>query len=239
MWGKLVQWLRDLLFGVVPEPQPEPEKIPDYNLPEEWIFDGSKPENHVIHKLNTGLETVGDHILYRSQDTGRFAGSVTDGDTIWLAKQLTYWIAGGGLLEGHTYNTMRATCGMQKCVRPDHLAVKYVPSKKVKAPPKSQQPKINVNKVKGPPEVKLPTKRKLTGISKDELLSGDRTKCPSAKVHFPDKKEAEQVAAYYNNHYRESGERRLYGYKCDWCGGGHLTKQNPKTRPVYKHPGSW
>lgn len=233
---RVVQWFRSL-FGV--ETTPEPVRAPDYNLPEEWIFEGAEPNNEVVHKLNTGLETVGDHILYRSQDTGRFAGSVTLGDTLWLAKQLTYWIAGGTLLEGHTFNSIRTTCGMQKCVRPDHIVVKYTPSKKAKAPSKSAQPKLEMNKVKGPPEVKLPVKKKLSVVPKDELLSGDRTKCVSAKVFYETEGDAKQVAAYFNTHYRESGERKLYGYKCDWCAGGHLTKQNPKTRPVYKHPGSW
>lgn len=235
MWTKLAAWLKDIFFGVLPEPAPE--VIPEYSVPETWIFEGDKPSNDAIHTLYKGFETAGDHIMFRSPSSGRFAGSFQVDNRLWLTRELTYWIAEGSLLPGHQYLSIKSTCGVQRCIRPDHLKVKYAPSKKEKAP--KPLPKVKPNKVKGPPEYIPPTKPKLTGKSKDELLSGDRTKCISSKVFFPNLVEVQAVAAYYNQHYREMGERRLYGYDCDWCAGAHLTKQNPKTRPEYKHKGSW
>ena len=240
MWAKILEWLKAVFIGVVPV-QPE-EPIPEYKTPEVWPYDSPRPPNELIHKLNMGFETVGDHIMYRSQDTGRFAGQITWEDQMWLVKHLTYWLAGGTLLEGHKFETIRSTCGWQKCCRPDHLKPKYAPSKKVKAKPKPKQrkPKLDVNMVAGPPEYK--TKPKVVHLSSktaDDLLGGDRTKCVSAKVYFRDDAEAKEVAAEWNRRFRTPGGRKLYGYHCDWCGGGHLTKQNPETRPKYKHKGSW
>lgn len=234
MWSKFLVWLKEFFIGYAPEPEPTPE----YHTPDIWIFDEPRPTNEVIHKMNMGLETVGDHIMYRSQDTGRFAGSVVYDDQLWFVKKLTYWISGGTLLEGHKFETVRSICGVQKCCHPEHLKVKYAPSKT--PGPKQVKPKLNVNMVTGPPVYK--TKSKGVGLSEktaDDLLGGDRTKCVSAKVWFKDDQEAKEVANQWNKRFRAPGGRKLYGYHCDWCGGGHLSKQNPKTRPVYKHPGSW
>lgn len=235
MWNNLAKRVREFLFGV---PDPQPEVVPDYNLPEEWPFTGPKPSNELVHTLNNGFETVGDHIMYRSQETGRTAGVIYLGDDSWLTKELTYWIAGGTLNPGQKYGNIRATCGSQRCVRPDHLTPKYLPSKKQKDPAKKDKPKLEVNKVQGPPEYKPPAKPKLTGKTKTELLAGDRTICPSAKVFYDTLVEAQAVAAYFNNHFRDSGQQRLYGYDCDWCAGNHLTHHNPK-KHNFKHKGSW
>lgn len=240
MWNKLVSWLKDILFGVVLEPQPEP--IPEYKTPELWPYDTPRPPNEVIHKLNMGLETINDHIMYRSQDTGRLAGQVQWDGQIWLVKHLTYWLAGGTLLEGHKFETIRATCDWQKCCRPDHLKPKFAPSKKVSRKPKPQErkPKLDVNMVAGPPEYKTkPQVIRLGSNTAGDLLGGDRSRCVSAKVHFHNDSEAKDVASEWNRRFRKPGGRHLYGYTCDWCGGGHLTKQNPETRPKYKHKGSW
>ena len=236
----------EVFFGNLPsKPQPfspefyeeEPSKVSTCKL-QDWIFDSEPPPEEVVQKLNDGLMSVGDHIMYRSQDTGRWAGAVNLEGKTWLARELTYWIADGKLAEGRKYSSIRAGCGEQKCIRPDHAQVRYDPSKKVKNPKKAK-PKLAVERVQGPPVYVPPPKPKLTGKSKTELLAGDRTKCPSAKVFYETLKEVQAVAAYYNTHFRQPGEHRLYGYDCDWCSGNHLTHQNPKTRKAYKHKGSW
>lgn len=238
MWNKVLGWVKTLFIGYVPEPPKE--VIPEYKTPEVWPFDTPRPPNEVVHKLNTGLETITDHIVYRSQDTGRVAGQVTWEGQAWLVKHLTYWLAGGTLKEGHKFETIRSDCKWQKCCRPDHVRPKYAPSKKVQHKPKQPQPKIDVNMVAGPPEYKTkPQVAHLSPKTADDLLGGDRTKCVSAKVYFGDESEAKEVATEWNNRFRAPGGRKLYGYLCDWCGGGHLTKQNPETRPKYKHKGSW
>lgn len=237
MWNKLITWLQSIFFRDVESPQLD--TVPEYVLPDEWIFDGPRPTNMVIHKLYTGMSTLDDHIVYRSQDTGRIAGSITEGNDTWIVKQLSYWISVGVLLPGHTFNSMRSTCGMQKCIHPDHLTPKYNPSKKIKTPPKSKQPKVVASRVTGPPEYTVAASKNTRSAEKDKLLNGDRTKCPSAKVYYPDAVAAKSVASQFNRKFREKNGRKLYGYKCDWCGGGHLTKQNPETRPVHKHKGSW
>jgi len=239
MWAKVIRWVKTLFIGYTPE---QPEVIPEYKTPDVWPYDSPRPPNEVIHKLNTGLETIMDHIVYRSQDTGRVAGQITWEGQTWLVKPLTYWLAGGTLLEGHKFETIRSDCKWQKCCRPDHLKPKYAPSKKVaeKPKPKQRKPALDVNMVAGPPEYK--TKPKAVHVSSktaDDLLGGDRTKCVSSKVYFRDEAESKEVAAEWNRRFRAPGGRKLYGYTCDWCGGGHLTKQNPETRPKYKHKGSW
>jgi hypothetical protein len=234
MWNKILQWCRDLLFGVTPV-VPEEEVVPEYVLPEEWPFDGPKPTNAVIHKLNKGLETTGDHIVYRSPETGGYAGVVKWEGQEWLTKVLTFWIAEGRLKEGHTFHTMRSTCDLQRCVHPDHLKPKYLASKDPNAP-KPKKATLNINRVAGPPEYKVDQQK---APVTSEILEGDRTKCVSAKVYFETLDKVKEVARLYNDHLRPEGGRKLYGYACDWCSGNHLTKQNPKTRPQYKHKGSW
>lgn len=232
MWTRFTEWLKGI-FGYAPKP--EPEVVPDYVVPEEWPFDGPRPTNDVIHVLNKGLETTGDHIVYRSPETGRYAGVVKHDGQEWLVKQLTYWIADGKLAEGHTFSTMRAECDLQKCAHPAHLKPKYLPSKKSGAP-KPKKSTLNINRVAGPPEYKVHRPKKPVT---SEILEGDRTRCVSAKVFFDTEAAAKEVARLYNEHLRPEGGRKLFGYNCDWCAGGHLTKQNPETRPKYKHKGSW
>lgn len=241
MWAKFLNWLKAVFIGTGPV-QPPKEEIPDYKTPEVWPYPTPRPPNELIHKLNMGFETVGDHIMYRSPETGRFAGLIAWEDQTWLVKHLTYWLAGGTLLEGHKFETIRSTCDWQKCCRPDHLKPKYQASKKVaeKPKPKQRKPKLDGNMVAGPPEYKTqPKVTRTVSKSEDELLGGDRTKCVSAKVYFRHEDGAKEVASEWNRRFRKPGGRKLYGYPCDWCGGGHLTKQNPETRPKYKHKGSW
>lgn len=233
MWTRFTEWLKNL-FGVAPKP--EPEVIPDYVVPEVWPFDGPRPTNEVIHLLNKGLETTGEHIVYRSPETGKYAGVVKHDGQEWLTKQLTYWIADGTLKEGHTFHTMRADCDLQKCVHPAHLRPKYLASKQSPPPPTAKKKPLNINRVAGPPEYKVQPKSKAVT---HEILDGDRTKCISSKVFFETLERVEEVARLYNEHLRPEGGRKLYGYPCDWCAGNHLTKQNPKTRPKFKHKGSW
>jgi hypothetical protein len=233
MWTRFIDWVKSLFVNIT---VPEPEVVPDYIIPEVWPFDGPKPTNDVIHALNKGLETTGDHIVYRSPETGKYAGVVKVGEGEWLVKQLTFWIADGTLKEGHTFHTMRAECDLQKCVHPAHLKPKYLASKQSPLPPKTKKPALNINRVAGPPEYKVkPQAAPVTS----EILDGDRTRCVSAKVYFDTLEQAKEVARQYNEHLRPKNGRKLYGYNCDWCSGNHLTKHNPETRAPYKHKGSW
>lgn len=210
----------------------EPVEIPEYNRPEVWPFEGANPPNEAVHKLNQGLEVVGEHIMYRNPDTGRFAGLLTYAEEGWSARYVTYWLAGGEILTGQTVGSVRASCGSQRCVRPDHLEVKYAPSRTQK------NQNLSVSKVFEPPKYpQMPAKAKVK--NNFDILTGDRTRCISSKVYFASLKEVQSVARTFNTTLRNPGERKLYGYDCPLCDGAHLTKQNPTKRAKHKVHGSW
>lgn len=222
------------LFWIELEQEPEEEpQIPHYNVPETWPFQGhNAPDQLAIHTLQQGLQSVGDHI-FCGENRKR---SIRTPSGIWPVKMLVWWISGNPV-EAHA-SSVRSTCGERSCCRPDHLEVVYG-----SLPEEDKKPEVVFQKMV------IPESKKKEDTKRDDtpknpkadysLLSGDRSICVSAKVHFPTELAAARAKNEFNNKIRKPGARRLYIYDCDWCSGWHLTKQNPKTRKVYKHPGSW
>lgn len=241
--NKLIDAARRYFFGAPEEQEvpvvhtepPAPEVVPTYALPEVWPFPGRRPTNEAVHALNKGLTTQGDHIRYVEASTGRVRNSVALGGQQWSVKMMVYWLWDQELDTSRVPNAVGVTCDNKACARPDHLVVRYVKLNVPKDNPPQPQKRPSRS---GPPEVKLP-KGSTYAKQDEELLSGDRTRCVSAKVYFESETRVKKAATMFNTTMRKPGGRKLYGYQCDWCGGHHLTKQNPKTRPKYVHKGSW
>ena len=233
LWG----WIKGLfqIEEVAEKPLDHLEKVPQYNVPEVWPFPGDKPTNIAVHRLVTGMETTKDHIVYRDVPGGQTRGSVRgSGNRTWPAKMMVWWVSEKEWDQSRKLNSISQNCSYPRCVNPDHLTPVYQQQKQEKPTQGSADP-LPVE-YSGGPAVYQPKKKKRQKIRTEY---NDRTKCVSAKIWFPSEEVAQETAAYYNKNLRKPGTVRIYGYQCDWCGGGHHTKSDPKKRKTHKHVGSW
>lgn len=231
LWG----WVKQLVWiELEPEVTPTPvekEEIPQYKVPEDWPFPGPRPTNGAVHKLYTGMETLGDHIYYRNAETGHFSGGLKDEGVVWNVRMVVWWLTEKKADPGRNILKVGDSCNSSRCIHPEHLEAVYEP---LEDP--SEGVELPVTTSTGPPVYKPRTVKRRA--SKMQTYN-DRTKCVSAKVWFPTREVAMAAAKEYNRDIRKPGQVHLYGYDCDWCDGGHLTKHDPKKRRKYKHPGSW
>ena len=229
LWG----WIKKLVWielESTPE-QTKQEEIPKYKRPSAWIHHGPPPTDLAIHKLYQGMETHGDHIFYRDPETGSISKGLTDGKKLWNVRLVIFWLSEKELDAGQDLLKVVETCEAIRCVHPDHLEAVYETLDDA-----YDGSNLPVDTGSAPPVYKARTvKRK----GPKERGYTDRTRCVSAKIWFPTKEVAQKEASDYNKNRRPKGGRHLYGYDCDWCDGGHLTKQDPKKRAEYKHAGSW
>lgn len=234
LWG----WIKQLVWieldkGPVPTPA-EKEEIPQYKTPEVWPFPGPRPTNTAIHNLYTGMETSGEHIYYRNSSghvTGGLKGGDDDGNMVWNVRMVVWWLSEKKTKPGRNILKVGDWCHSSRCIRPGHLKAVYEP---LEDPSEGVELPVSVSA--GPPVYKPRTvKRRVSKMHK----YNDRTKCVSAKVWFPTREVAMAAAKEYNRDIRKPGQVHLYGYDCDWCDGGHLTKHDPAKRKKYKHAGSW
>lgn len=229
LWG----WIKKLVWielELAPE-QTKQEEIPKYRTPDRWVFGGPPPTNAAIHKLYLGMETHGEHIFYRNPDTGNFSRGLHDGAKTWNVRLVIFWLTEQELDPKQDLQKVKQTCGSDRCILAAHLEAVYEPSGGG-----CDSSALPASTGSAPPVYK-PRTIKRKGL-KDRGYT-DRTRCVSAKIWFPTKEVAQKEASDYNKNRRPKGGRHLYGYDCDWCDGGHLTKQDPKKRAEYKHAGSW
>jgi len=183
--------------------------------------------------------------LFRKPDTPPSANTLIIGEDVWKVKEMMWWLNGGTTDE--KYFAIRSTCGSRKCLHPQHLGLHIPPAKKVK--PKKEPPQPKQKKVEKPVEAEpaepvdpvweAKQKAKEERAKKFAMLSGDRTKCISAKVWFPTKTKIDKAVRVYNNELRQPGQSRLHAYDCPWCDGYHFTSKNPKKSKNTKVKGSW
>lgn len=197
----------------VEAPVAPPEGVFSMNHP--WPFLGSKPnETHVI-ELASRTVIEGDHAFYVWGEEKRRHIYTSRGTQSFTAARVVWWLE--GRKDPQRINSVRSNCGENACIKIEHLelrqATKPEPTPKTESLSKKVQRELNT--------------------------PGDRTKCVTAKVWFPNEKKATEAARHRNQPEIRRGRPRLYTYPCPFCDGHHLTKQNPTKRKNRKPKGSW
>lgn len=224
MLVRIVTWVRGLFTKADPEP--------DLNLPQEWPFKGNAPSKNQVKAFMADLVGIaGTHIIYQpKQEDGTVKRRnifESEGQT-WLVKELLWWLDGKEVPENLGAIGSTPDCAVEGCAAPAHLRAVINQQKK-----KSKEDKTKASvKAKEQP---IKVKKKTEGPPK-----GDRTRCFSAKLWYPNEGVAHQARRYYNKTKKKT-DRKQYVYDCPFCDGFHLTKDNPykKTKKKRKIVGSW
>lgn len=192
-------------------PTAPPEGVFSLNHP--WPFRGTQPNLSHVEELARGTVTVGDHVFYVWEGQRRRYLRTSRGTETFAARRVIWWLE--GRKDPDSINSVMSTCGEEKCIRLDHLALGF-PKTPVKDKP-------------------VPSEKPSTKTDSEEIkVKGDRTKCYTRKVYYDSKAAATTQASFRNKPENRKGGPRLFVYKCPCCFGYHLTKQEPSKKTKKK-----
>jgi hypothetical protein len=210
-------------FGREKPSAPEPQK---FTIPHAWPFKTEAPPDAdaLIREMIRGVRTEDGHTFYYYRNKKCRHLRTPQGRETHVARNIVWWMEGRKHPE--TANGLQTTCGEPKCIKLSHLSL--VGPRKAYGPekPKPPAPVRHVPKAKQPPQPKTPK-----GGQRPKLTKGDRSKCPTRKVYFSTKHEAQVGARKINDPKIRGKGRRVYPYDtaCPYCFGWHLTKMKPGT----------
>lgn len=239
MLVRIMGFLKKLVFenpAPVEEVQEVTEEKKPFSIPYVWPFPSPKPENeeYLVNEMLKGVQSEGEHVYYFWSGNKRRHLRTPQGKETILARNMVWWINGRKV--PNMANGLTTTCGEQKCIKLQHLAlrmpqVQFGPMNRPKPEPRHVVRKSNRPPL--PPKIKPGQKSTLERFS-DE----NRSQCITRKGYFSDEIGAQRFVSNYNRPSVRGKAPRQYAYKCTQCDGWHASKINPE-KFGKKKVGAW